>query len=162
MSIDLYLQLDGIPGDSAAKGHERWIEVTGVDWGMSQPAGSGSGHGGGAGGGAGRVSFGPLNVAGWLGSATPRVPDACARGLHLRRAVLEAVAPGESPRVTARWELEEVVVSALSVAGAGATLADATSLTYGRIRLTTFAQDASGGAGQAVSGGWDIESSQPW
>jgi type VI secretion system secreted protein Hcp len=160
MSTDLYLQLDGIPGDSTARGHEGWIPLTAVDWSMSQTASAGRGVVGGAG--AGRVNFGALSVAGWLGRATPRVLDACARGIHLRRAVLEAVDPGESPRVSARWELEEVIVSALAVAGAGATLADSTSLTYARIRLTTFAQDPDGGAGQPVSGGWDIPAGRPW
>jgi type VI secretion system secreted protein Hcp len=129
---------------------------------MSQTAGAGHGGGGVGGAGAGRPSFGALSVAGWLGKATPRVLESCARGIHLRRAVLEAVAPGDRPRVTAKWELEGVVVSALSVAGAGATLADSTSLTYERIRLTTFAQDPAGGPGQAVAGGWDIPAGRPW
>ena len=162
MSIDLYLQLDGIPGDSSLKGHEAWIEITGVDWSMSQSAGAGHGGGGGGGGGGGRPSFGALTVAGWLGSATPRLLDACARGIHLRRALLEAVTPGQSPRVTAKWELEDVLVAALSIAGAGAALADSTSLLYQRIRLTTYAQDPGGGAGQSVSGGWDIPAARPW
>jgi type VI secretion system secreted protein Hcp len=165
MSIDLYLQLDGIPGDSTEQSHERWIPITGVDWSMSQTAGAAHGGGvGGGGGGAGRPSFGSLTVAGRLGTATPRLLDACARGIHVPRAVLEAVAPGERPRLTARWELEGVIISALAVAdaGAGAALADSTSLTYERIRLTTFSQDPDGGAGQAVSGGWDIPAARPW
>jgi hypothetical protein len=64
--------------------------------------------------------------------------------------------------VTTRWELEDVLVSALSIAGAGSTLADSTSLTYARVRLTTFSQDPAGGEGQAVSGGWDTRAARPW
>lgn len=37
MALDVYLQIDGIKGESADSGHQGWIELTSVHWGVSQP-----------------------------------------------------------------------------------------------------------------------------
>jgi type VI secretion system secreted protein Hcp len=37
MAIDVYLQIDGIKGESQDDKHKEWIEVTGVHWGIHQP-----------------------------------------------------------------------------------------------------------------------------
>jgi type VI protein secretion system component Hcp len=48
MAIDVYLQIDGIKGESQDDKHKDWIEVTGVHWGIHQPrsatASTGGGH----------------------------------------------------------------------------------------------------------------------
>ena len=37
MAIDVYLQIDGIKGESADDKHRDWIECSSVHWGISQP-----------------------------------------------------------------------------------------------------------------------------
>lgn len=37
MAIDVYLQIDGIKGESQDDMHRDWIELTGVHWGIYQP-----------------------------------------------------------------------------------------------------------------------------
>ena len=37
MAIDVYLQIDGIKGESHDDRHRDWIEVTGIHWGVHQP-----------------------------------------------------------------------------------------------------------------------------
>ena len=48
MAIDVYLQIDGIKGESQDDRHKDWIECTSVNWGVSQPrsatASTGGGH----------------------------------------------------------------------------------------------------------------------
>ena len=48
MAIDVYLQIEGIKGESADSNHPAWIECTSVHWGMTQPrsatASTGGGH----------------------------------------------------------------------------------------------------------------------
>ena len=36
MAADVYLQIDGVNGESSDDKHKRWIEVVVVDWGVSQ------------------------------------------------------------------------------------------------------------------------------
>lgn len=48
MALDVYLQIDGIKGESADSAHQGWIEVTSAHWGVTQPrsatASTGGGH----------------------------------------------------------------------------------------------------------------------
>jgi hypothetical protein len=37
MAIDVYLQIDGIKGESADSTHQGWIEVAQAQWGVTQP-----------------------------------------------------------------------------------------------------------------------------
>jgi type VI secretion system secreted protein Hcp len=37
MAIDVYLQIDGIKGESQDDAHKGWIECSSVNWGLSQP-----------------------------------------------------------------------------------------------------------------------------
>lgn len=37
MAIDVYLQIDGIKGESADSTHQGWIEVVQAQWGVTQP-----------------------------------------------------------------------------------------------------------------------------
>lgn len=52
-SADIFLLVPGIAGDSIAKGHEGWIRVSSVDWGVSNNTTIGSATGG---AGAGKAS----------------------------------------------------------------------------------------------------------
>ena len=38
MAIDVYLQIDGIKGESQDSAHQSWIELTSAHWGVTQPA----------------------------------------------------------------------------------------------------------------------------
>jgi hypothetical protein len=48
MALDVYLQIDGIKGESADSTHQGWIELTSATWGVKQPksatASTGGGH----------------------------------------------------------------------------------------------------------------------
>jgi hypothetical protein len=37
MAIDVYLQIDGIKGESQDSAHQGWIELTSAHWGVLQP-----------------------------------------------------------------------------------------------------------------------------
>ncbi len=40
MAIDVYLQIDGIKGESSDSTHAGWIEVSQAQWGVTQPVGT--------------------------------------------------------------------------------------------------------------------------
>ena len=37
MAADVYLQIDGVNGESNDDRHKGWIEIVAVDWGVTQP-----------------------------------------------------------------------------------------------------------------------------
>jgi type VI secretion system secreted protein Hcp len=159
--MDMFLRIDGIPGESAQKGHEKWIPVLSADWGVSHDVGLAH-HGGGAG--AAKAEFRPASFTAWTSVATPLLFAACVAGTHAATATFEAVHPGDRPRVAVRWDFEDALVTSLGTSGAegSATPTDSFSLSYSRIRVTTFEQDPRGGAGVATARGWDLAANRPW
>jgi len=59
-----FLQLDGLPGESADSKHKDWIDILSFSWGVSQTSSTG-------GGGAGKVNFQELHVTSRVSSASP-------------------------------------------------------------------------------------------
>ncbi len=166
--MDMFLRIDGIPGEGTHKGHENWIPVLAADWGVSQAVaaahGAGGGAGGGAGAAAGKAEFRPATFTAWASAATPLLFEACVSGRHAQSATFEAVRSGDRPVVAVRWDFEEVLVSTLGMTGGegSPTLADSFALNYRRFRVTTFSQDPRGGAGTATARGWDLATNRPW
>jgi hypothetical protein len=143
----MFLLLDGIPGDSAEKGREGWIEITGVDWGVEQAvaiSGTGSGMTG-----AGSKER-PLRFTAGSGAASPSLFEASVSGKHIKVATFE-VQRGKS--VVVRWVFEDMLVTAFGsgASDAAAGLLDTFTLLARRLRYTT-----------ADTRGWDFLSKKPW
>ncbi len=155
--MDMFLEIDGIPGEATEKGHEHWIPVLSVDWGVSQAIAAH--HGGG--GGAGKAEFRPAAFMAWTSAATPLLFEACASGRHIADARFEALRAGDRPMVFVRWDLEDILVTTLGMSG-GTPIAGSFELSYRRIRVTTYAQDPKGGPGTATARGWDLAANRPW
>jgi type VI secretion system secreted protein Hcp len=144
---EMYLQLDGIPGGSTAKGRTEWIDIAGVDWGVEQAvaiSGTGSGM---TGVGAKQRA---LRFTAGSGAASPLLFEACMSGKHISEATFE-VEQGKS--IVVRWVFEDMLVTAF---GSGATdieggLVDTFTLLARRLRYIT-----------TETRGWDFLGKQPW
>jgi type VI secretion system secreted protein Hcp len=158
--MDMFLRIDGIPGEATQKGHEAWIPVMSADWGASADAAGP--HGGG--GGAGRAEFRPAVFTAWASVATPLLFEACVSGRHAATATFEGVHAGQNAGVAVRWDFEDVRVANLGMSGSepSPTMADSFALAYARVRITTYQQDPRGGAATATARGWDLAASRPW
>jgi type VI secretion system secreted protein Hcp len=145
--FEMYLLLDGIPGESAAKGRKGWIDITGVDWGVEQAVAI-SGTGGGMTGTGSKQRA--LRFSAGSGASSPLLFDACMSGKHIQTGTFE-VQQGKA--VVVRWVFEDMLVTAF---GSGATdvddgLVDTFTLLARRLRYTT-----------TDTRGWDFLSKQPW
>src|SRR3954451_7303090 len=159
--MDMFLRIDGIPGDAEQKGHEHWLRVMSADWGASADVAAAP-HGGG--GGAGEAEFRPAVFTAWASVATPLLFEACVSGRHAASATFEALHAGQNPAVAVRWDFEDVRVANLGMSGSepSLTMADSFALAYARVRITTFQQDPRGGAATATARGWALAASRPW
>lgn len=159
MTVDIYLQLPGIPGEALDRDHKDWIELTSATWGVEQsgrPAG-------GAGSGAGRSTQHPLVVSAPTSTATPLIFEAVTKGLHLPTATLEVVRAAQGRGAVAiRWEFEDVRVFRLDISGAAPGFDDQFELVARRERLTVFGADPRGAAAQPMSRGWDFGTRKGW
>ncbi|MES2347909.1 MAG: type VI secretion system tube protein Hcp, partial [Pseudomonadota bacterium] len=98
MAIDVYLQIDGIKGESADTTHKDWIECQSVQWEVLQPksatASTGGGHT------AERTEHKDIVISKLADLATPLLLQNCSSGKTLAKAKLEFLrADGQGDRV---------------------------------------------------------------
>jgi type VI secretion system secreted protein Hcp len=111
MAVDVYLQIDGIKGESMDSGHQGWIEVTSAQWGVKQPksatASTAGGHT------AERCEHKTIAITKLADLASPMLMQTCSMGKTLPKAKLEFMrADGDGkPIKYYEVELENVIIS---------------------------------------------------
>jgi len=135
MAIDVYLQIDGIKGESADSAHAGWIECTSVQWSMTQPrsatASTGGGHT------AERAELDDIRFQKLADLASPILMQTCVMGKTLPRARFEFLrADGEGQRVKYfEVELENVLIGGVTpVIHEGALLSETVSLKFSKVK----------------------------
>src|SRR5262245_24902517 len=115
---DIYLQLDGIPGESLEDKHKDWIEVLSFSHHMSQPTSSTRVSAGG--GTTGRAEHGDYVITKHIDKASPKIWEALSTGKHISKAKLEFMRAGGDKVKYLEVTLEEVVIANVSKSGSGA------------------------------------------
>lgn len=157
MAIDVYLQIDGIKGESMDDKHKDWIECKSVSWGVSQPksatASTGGGHT------AERCEHSEIVVTKLADLATPILLQTCAAGKTIPKAKLEFMrADGQGERVKYfEVQLENVLIGDVHPQVAeGDFMHENVGLKFSKIKYMYTQQKIGGGAGGNTSGGWDL------
>lgn len=157
MAIDVYLQIDGIKGESADKNHADWIECQSVQWQVLQPksatASTGGGHT------AERTEHKDIVLAKVADLATPLLLQHCSSGKTIPKAKFEFLrADGAGvPIKYFEIELENVLVSSVEPAIQGGEILNETvALKYSKVVWKYTRQKVGGGAAGNTSGGWDL------
>ena len=106
-ALDMFLKLDGIPGESADELHKGWIDVLSFSWGLATPEDSRSG----------RAVFGPLSYTQLLDAAVPATFLAAASAEVISQARLDFVRPGEDRTAFFQMDFNEVRITSLNMTG---------------------------------------------
>lgn len=154
MSVDMFLYLDGIEGESVDNVHAGKIDIYSWSWGG---ANAGTTHVA-TGGGAGKASFGNLDVMKNVDKSTPTLWKKMSNGSHIATGTLIIrKAGGDDPLEYLKIEMERILVSSLTESGAqGDTLTESLSLNFGAYKIIYTPQSAEGTAEAEVEHGWDI------
>ena len=157
MAIDVYLQIDGIKGESTDDKHKDWIECTSVNWGVSQPrsatASTGGGHT------AERCEHKEVVFTKLADLSSPILLQTCSAGKTIPKAKLEFMrADGQGDRIKYfEIELENVLIGAIRPeVDEGSIIQETVGLKFSKIKWTYTQQKVTGGAGGNTSGGWDL------
>lgn len=157
MAIDVYLQIDGIKGESADAKHAGWIECTSVQWDMTQPrsatASTGGGHT------AERAELTDVVFQKSADLASPILMQTCVMGKTLPKAKFEFMrADGQGERIKYfEIELENVLIGKVTpVVHEGAILSETVGLKFSKVKWKYTQQKIGGGAGGNTAGGWDL------
>ena len=161
MAIDVYLQIDGIKGESADTAHKDWIEVKGVQWEVLQPksatASTGGGHT------AERCEHQTLAVTKLVDLASPLLMMYSSMGKTIPKAKLEFMrADGNGTPVRYyEVELENVLIAHVNQAvHAGDILHDSVGLRFSRVKWKYTKQQIGGGSSGNTAGGWDLSTNR--
>jgi type VI secretion system secreted protein Hcp len=155
MAQEIFLKLDGIPGESTKEGHEDEIEISSVSFGGSNSSTVGYGTGSGA----GKVDLSAVNFMKVTDKASPLLFLKVCDGTHIATGkVTFREAGGANPVEFYTCELEECFVTSWQAAGSdgGGKPTESVSLTFKKIVVTYVPQNADGSQGDKIPAGWDI------
>jgi type VI secretion system secreted protein Hcp len=157
MAIDVYLQIDGIKGESSDSKHQGWIECESVGWAVTQPrsatASTGGGHT------AERAELTEISFTKTADLSPPILLQTCAGGRTIPKAKFEFFrADGSGERVKYyEIELMNVLIGRVApVIGPGIILHETVSLKFSKVRWTYTKQNVAGGSAGNTAGGWDL------
>lgn len=158
MALDVYLQIEGIKGESQDNTHKDWIEVNGIHWGVHQPksatASTGGGHT------AERVELSDISFSKLSDISSPILLQTCASGKTIQRAKFEFFrADGNGERVKYfAIEIENVLIGMVAphMGGNELILSENVNLKFSRVNWKYTQQKIAGGSGGNTAGGWDL------
>ena len=152
-SIEYFLKLDGITGESADSKHKGEIEVLSFSFAESHMGPTGIGGGGGA----GKVEMSDFSFTARTSKASPQLFQHCASGKHIKQALLTVRKAGQSQQEYLKIKLNDVLVSAYALDGDvdEGQLHDAFSLNFVKLSYDYAPQKADGSLDAPVHGGWD-------
>lgn len=155
MAVDIFLQVEGVSGESQDSNHKGWIDALSYTWGASQPGNVAVGGGGGA----GKVTYRDLSVQALIDKATPTLLTYCSSGKHVTKVILSVCKAGGTQIEYSRITLEDVLITLTEFNGVSNT--DTIAVNYNfqaaKVSLKYWIQTEKGGKGAEVSGGWNIK-----
>lgn len=151
MASDIYLQIDGIKGESTDSEHKDWIDVLSSSHAISQAAAaSGTSSG---------INPNELVITKHVDASSPKLFEACASGKHIKKVTLEMMrATGDKRVKYLAVEMNQVVISKvqLNAAESEDLPGESVSFNYGTIKWTYTQQKSDGSKGGNVTGGWNL------
>lgn len=158
-TVDFFLKIDGIQGESQDSKHKGEIELESFSWGDAQTS---PGRDGGAGG---KVAFKDFRFMMRVNKASPQLFLASASGEHLKLAVLTARKAGGDQSEFLKYTFTDLLVSSYQTEGSTSSEEpypiDQVSFDFGRIEVEYRPQKPDGTMDAAVKAGWDLKSSRP-
>ena len=154
-SVDYFLIIDGIEGESRAEGHEGQIEIFSFSWGLSNTGSMAAGGGGGA----GKVQIQDFHFTKAMSKASPKLFEACATGKHMKEAVLVARKAGEKPVEYLKITMTDVLITSYQTGGSAGDIVpiDSFSLNFAKIKYEYTPQKEDGTLDSPIVGTYDVK-----
>jgi type VI secretion system secreted protein Hcp len=154
MAVDIFLQLDGIKGESTDSKHKDSIDVLAWSWGLSN---SGTFHSG-TGGGAGKANFQDISITKYIDKASCDLMYHCASGKHIAKGSLIVRKAGDKPLEYLVIKFDKLLVSSVSSGGSPheERLTENISLNFSKVAVEYKTQDEKGAGKDGGTFTWDI------
>jgi type VI secretion system secreted protein Hcp len=160
MAVDLFLKIDGIPGESLDAKHKGEIELESFSWGET----SSGAHPAATGAGAGKVQIQDLHVVAHVNKASPTLMLACATGKHLKEAILTARKAAKTQVEFLVFKFTDLLVSSYQVGGTAQSDSppmDQIAFNFSKIQMQYSPQRPDGSLDDVIGAGWDVKANKP-
>lgn len=154
MAVDMFLELEGVKGESLDKHHKGKIDILAWSWGLTNTGTFHQGHGGGA----GKANFQNLGIKKYIDAATPDLMRSCASGKHFEKGKVIVRKAGEHPLEYLVIDLENVFVASYGTGGKSADerLTEDINLNFAKVKVEYVTQTDKGGKGAPHAFTWNI------
>jgi type VI secretion system secreted protein Hcp len=149
-TIDLFLKIDGIKGESMDAKHKDEIVLESFSWGEANPTHPATG------GGAGKVSMTDFHFTKKIDKATPKLMLACAQGQRIPSALMTARKPGEVAFEFLFYKFTNLTVTSVQESSDGTLPVDQVSFAFSKISVEYKGQTATGAVGGTETFSWDL------
>ena len=142
-AFDMFLKIDGIPGESTKPGHEGWIDLLSFSIGLTQAADT--------------VEVSPLRIAKGIDQASPKLFLYGIQEEPIPTALLEIAESGGN--VIADFTLKNALVSSFRSGGSAGEMlpVEEVSFTFGQVAYGYNTYDALGDRTGRLLATWDLE-----
>jgi type VI secretion system secreted protein Hcp len=156
-AVNMFLDINGIPGESTVTGHAGQVDVLAWSWGMSNP---GTTHGA-AGTGSAKANFQDLSVTKYVDKSSPLLMLHSANGALISTVTLyvESANGGANPVQIIKIVMSNVLVTSVSSGGSGGEdrLTENITLNFSKIEYDYSPVNPAGGVVTPISFAWDIQ-----
>jgi type VI secretion system secreted protein Hcp len=161
MSLEAFLKIEGIPGESRKDGHKDEIDILSFSFGASNPTTVGRGTGAGA----SQVSISSFNIMKMTDLSSTAFFLRCAKGEHIDIATVALrKAGGTNPLEYLTYKFTKVYVDSIQWSGSGGgddSPTESLSLAFEKVEIVYSSQNDDGTAKKTVGSGWDIPTGTP-
>ncbi len=157
MTIDVYLQLEGIKGESADAEHKSWIECVMATWMVTQPQSAASSSSGGHT--AERCHHTGVDLRKLTDLSTPILLQHCSMGKTIPSAKLEfyrADSTGHRVKYMAVELTDIIITNVAPEIHEGELMSEHVTLGYSRVNWLYTQQKIGGGPKGHIAAGWDL------
>jgi type VI secretion system secreted protein Hcp len=154
MSIEAFLKLDGIDGESAKDGHTGEIDIMSVSWGTHHISTAHTGTGLSS----GRADFSDFSIMKVADKSSPKLFLKSCDGKHISKGKITfRKVAGDSKIEFLTYDLENVMVTSFQHSGndSGDQVAESVSFHATKVVVTYLPQKADGSADAKQQAGWD-------
>ena len=133
-TVDMFLKIDGIPGESRDSRHAGEIDVLSFAWGVARTSGQNFG----------RPAPQDITFAMHVSKASPLLMFASAKGTRIASAVLVLRTAGQDQLEFYKLTLENCKVTSYQTAGSSEAPTDSFSLEFSKVTMSYAAQGSDG------------------
>ena len=153
-SVDFFLKIDGIAGESTDDKHKGEIELESWSFGATNSSSFSSGGGAGV----GKVKVNEFKFKKKVDKASANLFTYCCTGEHPKTATLVCRKAGKDQQEFLKIELSPVYISSYDIDGSSGDEVpmEDVALSFGKIKFEYKPQKPDGTLDAPIAGGWDI------